>query len=220
MNIIKRLNRKKLEKIETNEEIKALLETLYVYRENTEQMLLEQEKESKYYLERLYITTHNPQQKILDTISNILDEALKNVKFLESGFAKHGNQYNKVKKFLDNSELVGWHKELYAVSSAFKELSSEEQWKSKDFKRYFTTSVDFVTDFDTLYFHQIKFKKDYKNEILEKLKEKLVDYGYVYSNIEVMEDELINKSREMKIIQKNVDKLGKTINIANDLVHV
>lgn len=211
MNLFKKLTKKKLDKIETTDEIKELLETIYEYTDNTEQMLLEQEKESKHYLERLYITTHNPQQRILDILSSILKESLNNVTFLENGYNKHSNQYRRVKDMLRNYNVVESHKKLYAVSSAFKELSSEEQWKNKDFKKYFISSIDFVTDFDSLYFHQIKFHKEYKNEILEKVKTKLIDYGYVFKNIEEMEDDLIETSRKVKIVQKNVDKLGKII---------
>lgn len=209
MKIFKRSMKKRIKKIETDKEIKEVLETIYEYKNDTEQMLILQEKECKNSLERLYITSNNPQQKILDIATIILKESLNSISRLENIFKKNSNQCLKVKKILEEQSVVDNHKKLYAVSSAFKELCSEEQWKSKDFKKYFKESIDFVTDFDELYFHQIKFCKEHKSELLEKIKQKLVNYGFYYNNIDVMEKDLIDTSKDMINLQKNIEKIGK-----------
>lgn len=209
MKIFKRSMKKRIEKIETDKEIKEVLETIYEYKNNTEQMFILQEKECKNSLERLYLTSNNPQQKILDIATIILKESLNSISSLENIFNKNSKQYLKVKKILEEQSVVDNHKKLYAVSSAFKELCSEEQWKNKDFKKYFKDSIDFVTDFDELYFYQIKFCKEHKAELLEKIKQKLVNYGFYYNNIDVMEKDLIDTSKNMRNLQKNIEKIGK-----------
>lgn len=209
MKIFKRSMKKRIKKIKTDKKIKEVLETLYEYKNNTEQMFILQEKECKNSLERLYITSNNPQQKILDIATIILNESLNNISYLENIFNKHSKQFIKVKKILEDQSVVDDHKKLYAVSSAFKELCNEEQWKNRNFKKYFNDSIDFVTDFDKLYFYQIKFCKEYKSELLEKIKQKLVNYGFYYKNIDDMEKDFIVTSKSMRKLQKNMEKIGK-----------
>lgn len=205
--------RKKIERLDTTSILKDFLISALDYVEGTNEMLDSQEKETKNNLERLYITANNPQQNMIDNLDMLINIAIKDVKRIEEQYLIHNNQYTKVKEMLDNYDIRKEHNKLFAVSASFKELASLEQWKGREYKKYFNNTVTFISDFDEKYFHEIIFNGHYKKELLQRIKTEMLNYGFNYDSVtvEAFEKEIKESSKLIRNMQINFEKLVKNL---------
>lgn len=191
---------KQVEKLDTTSVLKDFILLVLDYVDNTNKMLDEQEKETKNHPERLYIIVNNPQKDMIQNLSRFVDFCLKDIKYVEEKYIEHHKQFLRVKEMLETTDLQYEHKKLFAISSSFKEMASVEQWKGKEYKKYFNDTITFITDFDEKYFHEIIFNGHYKKELLQHIKEYMEHYGF--SNYDMLSPEEFEK--EMKEVSKNV----------------
>lgn len=201
---------KKLEEIEMDIELKEFLLNLNKYKKEYDLMIKENEKISKKDFTKLFLLDNNVHNQIIANTNKILNLANKDYKKIIVYYGKHNKQFKRTAKILnDNKDLADKQEELFAVNASFKELASEQQWKTNTYFKMFNNTINFVTEFDTKYFHEIDISPTEKHSVLTMLKEKLKTYGFIYKDINELEDKLTNNSKIIKNFQKNLYYVAK-----------
>lgn len=201
---------KKLEEIEMDIELKEFLLNLNKYKKEYDLMIKENEKISKKDFTKLFLLDNNVHNQIIANTNKILNLANKDYKKIIVYYGKHNKQFKRTAKILnDNKDLADKQEELFAVNASFKELASEQQWKTNTYFKMFNNTINFVTEFDTKYFHEIEISPTERHSVLTMLKEKLKTYGFVYKDINELEDKLTNNSKIIRNFQKNIYYVAK-----------
>lgn len=201
---------KKLEEIEMDNELKEFLLNLNKYKKEYDLMIKENEKISKKDFTKMFLLDNNVHNQIIANTNKILNLANKDYKKIIVYYGKHNKQFKRTAKILnDNKDLADKQEELFAVNASFKELASEQQWKTNTYFKMFNNTINFVTEFDTKYFHEIEISPTERHSVLTMLKEKLKTYGFVYKDINELEDKLTNNSKIIRNFQKNIYYVAK-----------
>lgn len=201
---------KKLEEIEMDIELKEFLLNLNKYKKEYDLMIKENEKISKKDFTKLFLLDNNVHNQIIANTNKILNLANKDYKKIIVYYGKHNKQFKRTAKILnDNKDLADKQEELFAVNASFKELASEQQWKTNTYFKMFNNTINFVTEFDTKYFHEIEISPTERHSVLTMLKEKLKTYGFIYKDINELEDKLTNNSKIIRNFQKNIYYVAK-----------
>lgn len=213
---------KNIQELSTQNEIKEFLTNISEYLTRYGKMLEKNEKETKACLERYYVLTFNYQKKGIILLKSLLNLAFTDLKKFEELYNRSKPQIDKLNSYLVDESFIEKQELLLAVSNSFKELVSINQWKERDYRKIFNSSVSFVMDFDSVSYAKLNFNSELKQATLTDLVLILKNYNlpnvdFEQLSVSELHKKLVKDSREVSDFQKRLFKITKGYLTSEDL---